>query len=277
MKRRPLPYAGSVRAVPSVSFDHSGNRRSVILMDPNVDSDATVRTRRHDRWRLTMDAVATAAMVATCILLLRPALSPPRQQGLGARAAPQGIPDQPVSLEGAATIGETTARVAIIQYTDFTCPFSAKFARETLPALRRGYIETGKVLLALRHLPLERIHPRAMRAAETVECAGMEGRFWQMHDYIFETPGSWAESAARVAGVDAARFGTCLDKGLTTVKIRRDVEGAGALRVTGTSTFLLGTIGKDGAVEVKGRISGAPPFATFAAAVEELLRRNSTR
>lgn len=73
VKRRPLPYTGSVRAVPSVSFDHSGNQRSVILMDPNIDSGATGRTHRGARWRLMMDAVATAAMVATCILLLRPA------------------------------------------------------------------------------------------------------------------------------------------------------------------------------------------------------------
>ena len=136
-------------------------------------------------------------------------------------------------------------------------------------------VDTGKVLLAFRHLPLEKIHPAAMRAAEAVECAGNEGRFWEMRRHVFENPARLDTGDlslhAGMLGLDAARFRACVDGGLAAAEIRKDAAGAAVLRVTGTPTFLLGTLGKSGSVQVMSRISGAPPYSTFSKMLDILL------
>jgi protein-disulfide isomerase len=100
-----------------------------------------------------------------------------------ARPAPP-LPTEPVSLDGAALKGSSSANIAIIEYSDFQCPYCAKFVRDTFPLLNRRYIETGKVLFAFRHLPLDNIHSLAHRAAENAECARQQGKFWEMHDAL---------------------------------------------------------------------------------------------
>jgi Thioredoxin len=76
------------------------------------------------------------------------------------------LPPNPVSIAGASLTGSGAAQAVLIQFFDFQCPFCAKFARETWPTLRKTYVDSGKVQLAIRHLPLEAIHPLAFRAAE---------------------------------------------------------------------------------------------------------------
>jgi protein-disulfide isomerase len=81
------------------------------------------------------------------------------------------LPVEPISIAGAALKGTASAPVAIVEYSDFECPYCATFVRTTFPDLDREYIATGRVLFAFRHLPLETIHKRAFRAAEASECA----------------------------------------------------------------------------------------------------------
>lgn len=239
-----------------------------------MDPRPTAVPARQGRWRLVLDIIATVAILLTCILLLRPALSQQRQKNGADR---QSVPREPVSLEGAATLGARTAKVAIIEYSDFACPFSARFARDTLPMLRRTYIDTGKVLLAFRHLPLEKIHPTAMRAAEAAECAGNDGRFWAMHDHIFENPAQLDTGTLKaylgMLGSNIERFGACMDSGLATAKIRKDAAGGAVLGLKGTPEFLVGTVWEDEAVKIVSRISGGAPYSTFSKLLDDLLAR----
>jgi protein-disulfide isomerase len=131
--------------------------------------DPSSRRSRLVRFRPLLDALATLAFIATCAVVIWVMLtSRTRPTVAAAAAAPDArptrppeppLPDRPVTLEGAAVQGDRTAKVALIVYSDFQCPFCAKFGRDALPEIQSRYVKTGKVLLAFRpvspdHSPL---------------------------------------------------------------------------------------------------------------------------
>ena len=89
-------------------------------------------------------------------------------------------------------LGKTNAKVAIVEFSDFECPFCKQFFNETFSQIKREYIDTGKVAFYFRHYPLTSIHPNAQIAAEATECANEQGKFWQFHDMLFTNQESWA-------------------------------------------------------------------------------------
>jgi protein-disulfide isomerase len=82
-------------------------------------------------------------------------------------------------------LGNPNAPVKIVEFSDFECPFCRRFYQDTFPQLKKEYIDTGKVALYYRHLPLP-MHPNAKPFANAAECANEQGKFWQMHDQIFK-------------------------------------------------------------------------------------------
>jgi protein-disulfide isomerase len=238
------------------------------------------------RWKTFLETVATLLMIVVASALLWRMFtvdSRPRAAGAtrpAARAAPAPLPREPLSLEGAAIKGSKDAKVAIIEYSDFQCPYCATFARDTFPELDKRYVETGKVVFAFRHLPLETIHPRAVKAAESAECAGRKGRFWEMHDRLFLNPKELGDvslrSRATAIGLDLKDFDDCLD-GQTAAKVRSDASGAKALAVSGTPTFFVGSVQSDGRVKVLERFSGAQTVASFEKILDALLQAGQPR
>src|SRR3989338_199678 len=81
--------------------------------------------------------------------------------------------------------GSKDAPVTIIEFSDYQCPYCARFDQQTLPALTDNYINTGKVKFVYRDFPLA-FHKNAQKASEASECADEQGKFWEMHDKIFE-------------------------------------------------------------------------------------------
>jgi protein-disulfide isomerase len=177
-----------------------------------------------------------------------------------------------VSLEGAAILGDRSARVVLIQYSDFECPFCARFARDTLPGLKAAYVRTGQLLVAFRHMPLPN-HPFAHKAGEGAECAADQGKFWEMHDQLFKAPGQLDEDSlrkhARALGMDGVRFDDCLT-GRKEEKVRTDALQARSVRITSTPTFFVGSMQPDGRVKVVHRFSGAQPASAFEAAIAKV-------
>lgn len=90
------------------------------------------------------------------------------------------------------TKGDSDAPVTVYEVSDFQCPYCRKFWEETLPALEREYIETGKVKLVFLNLPLASIHPNAAAAHEFAMCATKQDRFWPVHDLLFRHQEAWA-------------------------------------------------------------------------------------
>jgi protein-disulfide isomerase len=131
------------------------------------------RQENAGRWRAILETVATLLMIVVASALLwrmfagadRPRVAAAARS---ARNAPASLPRDPVSLEGAVVRGRKDAQVAIIEYSDFQCPYCATFARDTFPELDKRYVQTGKVVFAFRHLPLEMIHPPGVGEAAKV-------------------------------------------------------------------------------------------------------------
>ncbi len=141
--------------------------------------------------------------------------------------------------------------------------------------MERDYIETGKVKYVIRDLPLESIHPLAMKAAEATHCAGEQGKYWEMHGRLFANQRQLARPEqskhAQALGLDVAAFEQCVDSGKSAVRIRKDMAEAQRLQITGTPTFFLGLTDSNSS-QIKGmRLSGAQPYAVFKDAIERLL------
>jgi protein-disulfide isomerase len=181
-----------------------------------------------------------------------------------------------VSVAGSFAKGNANAKVTIVEFSDFECPFCGQYAQQTFGQLDRDYVATGKLRYVVRNLPLEQIHPDAFKAAEAAECAGAQGKYWEMHDRLFANQRALGAEElpkhAAAIGLDMPAFRQCVDSGARVAKIRRDIADAQDAGVTGTPTFLFAmTAPNDPKVKVVGRIVGAHPYAKFKAALDGLL------
>jgi len=152
-------------------------------------------------------------------------------------------------------------KVKIIEYGDFECPFCAKFYAETLPLIKKYYVDKGVVEFEFHHFPLS-FHPNAQISAEASECAREQGKFWEMHDLLFEKGVSGGVAAfksyAQQLGLDTAAFNECLDTGAMAAEVQKDMADGAAAGITGTPGFL-----------VNGKlVSGAQPFSVFQQIIE---------
>jgi len=183
------------------------------------------------------------------------------------------VPAQPIVLTGAQLLGSRSAKVGLVLYSDFQCPFCGTFARDTLPILEEKYVRTGKVLVAFRQFPLPN-HLLAVKAAEAAVCAGRQGKFWPYHDRLFANPQSLDSSNlhehARQVQLDPQQLAACLD-GQASAIVQADKTSGSALHVTGTPAFLAGAMLSDGRLKVIDRFSGAKPIAQFQIMLDRLL------
>ena len=115
----------------------------------------------------------------------------PTIQGLAATDPPRFaiLPERP-DFSGATIEGDPGARVIVMEYSDFQCPFCRRWYNDSLPSIRDLVGED--VAIAFLHFPLVQIHPNAAGAHFAAECAGEQGKFWEMHDLLFERQDEWA-------------------------------------------------------------------------------------
>ena len=159
--------------------------------------------------------------------------------------------------------GNADAKVTLIEYSDFECPFCAT-VRPTIDQVLEQYGDD--VRLIYRHYPLS-FHPQAQKAAEASECAAEQDKFWEMHDKLFDmnTAGTLSlanfKKAAGELSLNQNQFDTCLDSGKYQQKVTDDLNEGTQYGVQGTpATFVNGTL-----------VSGAVPLAQFTAAVDAAL------
>ena len=136
--------------------------------------------------------------------------------------------------------GAAHATVTVVEYGDFECP-NCKQAQSAVQLLLERF--AGRARLVWRHFPLEDVHPHALAAAEAAECAGGQGKFWQMHDLMFADQAhlkskDLAAHAARL-GCDLARFTAEMDDHVYLQRVREHVRGALDSGVRGTPTFFV--------------------------------------
>ncbi len=189
---------------------------------------------------------------------------------------PTAPPSFDLDLAGAPMKGRADAKLVVLEFSDFQCPFCGRYTRETLQQIERDYVDTGKAKYVFRNFPLERIHPLALRAAEAADCARTQGKFWEMHTRLFADQQALAEpdltKTAQAVGLNMGTFTQCLASQLISpARIRQDQTEGSRAGVTGTPTFFLGTMTKDGKLHPLRRLVGAQPYAAFKTAIDGLL------
>lgn len=233
-----------------------------------MNSQLADRSRSNYVARL-VDILSALALIAACgTYMWRSTAAKP-----AAAAASTPVPKEALAIRKADTLGSPSARVALVVYSDFQCPYCGRFAREAMPAIQKDFIDTGKVRVAFKHFPLERIHPFAKPAAIAAECASQAGQFWAMHDALFSDQShletAALESRAQRIGLDVSKFRACV--GGSGAKIV-DEDAAEALRLglNGTPTLYVGTITSSGDVQVTKVVSGGTQESLKALLTEEV-------
>lgn len=174
--------------------------------------------------------------------------------------------------EGAPQLGHAEAPWLLIEFSDYQCPFCARYFSETMPQIRRDFIDTGRLRYMVADYPIERLHPLALKAAEAAHCAADQGRFWEMHDRLFKSQRNlepWS-GHAEALGIDVARFTACLESGHYADEIRTSAAQAQRAGVNSTPVFLLAAVRDDG-IHVVRRLRGAAPYEVFRREIEALL------
>ncbi len=160
--------------------------------------------------------------------------------------------------------GNEKAPITMIEFSDFQCPFCQRF-HGTVQQVLADYKD--KVRVVYRHFPLRSIHPQAQKAAEASECASEQGKFWEMHDKLFDLNAAntlsldTMKNAAKELGLNTTKFNDCLDSGKMAPIVEADYQDGIAGGVSGTpGTFVNGQY-----------LAGALPYDEVKSILDSLL------
>ena len=199
----------------------------------------------------------------------QPPSAPPPQ-----RPAPGGKVS--VSIKDAPVLGKADAPVTLVEFVDYQCAFCQRFFKDTYPKLKQEYVDTGRLRILVKDMPLG-FHKEARSAAHAARCAGDQGRYWAMHDRLFETrklTDADLASHAEAIGMDKAAYDACMSSGRHLAQIDRDSADAREAGVSGTPSFVVGATAGD---RLTGSaIRGALPTAVFTQQIEEALAGRDT-
>jgi len=186
---------------------------------------------------------------------------------------PQGNVRVDVSADDDPSLGNKNAKVTIIEFSDYQCPFCRTFWKESFSQLKKEYIDTGKVKFVYRDYPLS-FHPMAEPSAQAGECADDQGQYWEFHDKLFGEEDKKGQGTvtytvqdlklwASQIGLDQAKFNQCLDSNKHKAEVQKDFDDGNSAGVSGTpSLFINGRL-----------VVGAQPYASFKAIIDEELKK----
>lgn len=191
-------------------------------------------------------------------------------QALGAAAAPQKVTVDNGHLP---LNGDNNAKITIVEFSDFQCPYCKRFFDEAFKQIKDEYIKNGKVQLAFRQFPLP-FHQNAQKAAEASECANEQNKFWDFHDLLFKNQDTWSgqsasdaatsfNSYAQQLGLDSTQFISCLESSKYKQKVADDVSAGQKAGVSGTPSFVI-----NGQLVV-----GAQPYSSFKTVLDQELSK----
>jgi protein-disulfide isomerase len=161
--------------------------------------------------------------------------------------------------------GNLEAQLTIVEFSDYECPVCQRFYATTYQELKKEYIDTGKVNIVYRDFPLT-FHKNAQEAAEAAECAGEQGKYYEMHDQLlgFGVSGGTTtyKNYAENLGLDIEQFNECLDSREMKDEVRKDLKDGQKIGISGTPSFII-----NGEL-----IVGAQPFSVFQEKIEATLK-----
>jgi protein-disulfide isomerase len=166
--------------------------------------------------------------------------------------------------------------IAVVEFTDYQCPFCAEHARSTVPRIHQELVQNGTVRHVVFNFPLERIHPFARKAGEAAECAARQHHYWEMYTRLFTDTDKVNQQLftqlGDALGLDRRAFARCME-GEAAEQISADLALGRQIGVNSTPTIFFGIVLSDGTISLKKRVRGAVRFEDLKSAIEDLVRR----
>jgi protein-disulfide isomerase len=171
--------------------------------------------------------------------------------------------------------GDSKAPLTLVEFSEFQCGFCARHVKETFPDLEKDYIKTGKIKYVFKSFPLD-MHTLALKASEAADCAGEQGKFWEMHDRLFahqdQLQPEKLPTHAKELDLDMTKFQACLGSGKYAAEIQKSIAEGKKAGVNSTPTFFI-AVGQpnDSKVKAVKGFVGAKKYEVFKAALDSLL------
>lgn len=171
--------------------------------------------------------------------------------------------------------GRPGAAIWIVEVSDFQCPYCAEWHQRTYHELKREFVDSGKARFAYINLPLPN-HTNAWPASSAAMCAGLQGKFWEMHDALFSAQAVWAsnpapgplfEKLASEAGIDAKAMSSCMSSKRMHPLIQADYDRSVQSGINSTPSFMVGGV----------MLTGAHPIENFRRIIDSLTALPTTR
>jgi len=167
--------------------------------------------------------------------------------------------------------GNTKAKVTIIEFADFRCPFCEQFFTNTMPQIIKDYVDTGKAKFAFRNFAF--LGAASTVAADASECANDQGKFWDFYNYLYKNQPAETDTtmyntdaltqAAVTLGMNDGQFRSCLDNKTGDAKAAKDMADGQAAGVSGTPTIFVNGI----------PVVGAQPYSAFKTIIDQELAK----
>lgn len=203
--------------------------------------------------------------------------------------APQQVPQVPpedtgpvkVSVDDDPVLGDKNAKVTMIDFSDYECPFCKRYFDDTFSQIKKDYIDTGKIKYVYRDLPLS-FHANAHKEAQAAECAREQGGdevYFKYHDEIFKRTTSNGTGLALTElpviandlGLNSEALQSCLDSEKYKAEVDKDLADAATYGATGTPTFFIGKSDSSGTFTGT-KLVGAQPYSAFQAEIDRQLK-----
>lgn len=150
------------------------------------------------------------------------------------------VPLETLVPKDAWVAGAADLKATLVEFSDFQCP-ACGTAYPIVKEVAEKYKD--ELRLVYRHFPLESIHPNARRAAEAAEAAGVQGKFWEMHDQLFKNQANLSQETINGIALDLKldmdKFTTELTNGTYSAKVQKDIDDGNTMGINSTPTFFL--------------------------------------
>lgn len=165
-------------------------------------------------------------------------------------------------------LGSKDAKVTIVEFADYQCPFCGIFFKESFPKLKTEYIDTGKVKFYYQDFAF--LGDESSFAAEAAKCSGQQGKYWEYHDYLYQNQNGENEGAfsqlnlkkfGKTIGVDEQKFNNCVDSRVFKPDVEAETKAGQDYGVNATPTVFINGI----------KYEGAQDFARYKEAIEKAL------
>jgi protein-disulfide isomerase len=183
-----------------------------------------------------------------------------------------------IAIAGRPTLGSPSAKITLVEVSDYHCPFCRRNTQQTFPQIDAEYIKTGKARYVFADYPIAQLHPDAAKSHEAADCAGDQGKYWEMHGTLFSAAPAHdtatLSSEASSIGLDVTKFKACLASGQHAARIQDSVAQMQKLGIGGTPATLIGLTPAPGApMTIVGYVYGAKPYPEFKKEIDAALSK----